>query len=683
MAEAEAEVRSSEGAQAVEDIDGDSRTSTVLPPLVASPAVPCVSRPAAEASSKQRPQPHRFVLETLTKLGSDSVRTELRLPPAVAQTQQEVESSEEQDLAPEKCAAPAALPEVGDVTLPFSKTSAVMPWWDAVDERGLLGPKGGRSWLVPHIKIDQLREAFREEASACVQALRQEAVDGTRAQISAQLQSWKEANDATLASVEVNVKELSELSSALKHFMSTVVPANLDAAKTLGKLEALKTELSEDALGVAERAAAKAVEACTSELNALANEYHSQFFKQREFFAIQEQHWYQLNEDMSSVRDLLQQIDGCTSRCEETVHAHELARQTSHLGLDGGVASILAQLQQMEQSVSSMETNLQATARDDAAAMREAMKRMLTVPSKTAEPHPAAEPAQLAGAAAATAAAPAAVAAPATDSKAVAEAGAEAGGLAEDPVTIVDLLCTVHGQVTSLIDTGRKDVEELREALAHERHRAEEEGAAAAQLRTKVHELDSSLAKQSAEMEDLTGRFTELQTLYSDAVTAPAAKVLRHIKDIEERGRVRIHRHTGDVELHAPLDFAAVPQNSTAAAPPDPEFKDESIATDILNDVAELAKLFDVGIGVEVHTKTVKGKEALWDKVASSRAEMVAERLVRAGVVADILVPQGLAGKQGAAEGLTIKIDKSIFPEWQELAGQRSQTKAKAAPRKK
>jgi len=619
-------------------------TIPVLPPIVSQPVEPPSSRPTSARGSRPRllPPTDKFVQETLSKLSADSARAEAKLPVAP-------DVDEEKGWAtalPTTALATDLGTSVDPSSVAVGKGGPYSPWWESADDRGLLGPLG-RSWIVPHVKVEQLREAFREEAKACVQCLREELVEGTRTQIAAQLAAWREADVETLGHVNGNVKELSELASSLREFISQVGSPELKVAQSLGQLGALKADLSEDLQKVAERAATRAVTTCTSELNALANEYHSQFFKQREFFVIQEQHWYDLQQQMAAFNERLEGMDDCTKRAETMMHEHESARQLSHSGIDGGVLSIKSHLETIAESLAALAEQLQSTAEANTTNMEQALRQMMVVEAAPGATAP--------------------------------QAGEGAGEVAP-PVTLLDLVSKVHAQVGALMESSRKDLEDLQDAVAKERQRADEEGSSATQLRAKMQELDQTLAKQTAEMDDLSTRFTALQTMLADATSAPAAKVLRKIKDIEARGRVRIHRQTGEVELLSALEFVAVPQGATVAAVPEPEFKDEAVAAYIISDVAELMKLFDVGIAVEVRLKTVKGKEALLEKVASRRAEILSERFIQAGVPAEILSAVGLAL---ASEGVAVKIDKGVFPEWQELGNQRSATKGKASPRRK
>jgi hypothetical protein len=113
---------------------------------------------------------------------------------------------------------------------------------------------------------------------------------------------------------------------------------------------------------------------------------------------------------------------------------------------------------------------------------------------------------------------------------------------------------------------------------------------------------------------------------------------------IERRGHLKVDEKSGVVALLQSLDFVPKTQNMEPRA----EFKDPITADAICGDLADLSKLFHCPMTIEGHTKG--GTDQFWQKLASERARVVAEKVIKFGADASLVKTRGLPGELGMNE---------------------------------
>lgn len=135
-----------------------------------------------------------------------------------------------------------------------------------------------------------------------------------------------------------------------------------------------------------------------------------------------------------------------------------------------------------------------------------------------------------------------------------------------------------------------------------------------------------------------------------------AVDVLVKIQNIEDRGNLVVDYRTGDVEVAREIPFEAKRQSEEPLA----EFKDATVAREILFDIVELWEVFRVVMTIEGHTKG--GETGFWQALADNRAELIVSTLEEMGVCPEMMVAKGLPGKKGLNKvGVMVRFD--IFPE--------------------
>lgn len=133
------------------------------------------------------------------------------------------------------------------------------------------------------------------------------------------------------------------------------------------------------------------------------------------------------------------------------------------------------------------------------------------------------------------------------------------------------------------------------------------------------------------------------------AVAISMSNAMRRLKEIEGRGHLTINRHSGELKLVKPIEFAGA------------AFGDAAQAAKSLSDVAELLLIYRVPVELQVFVKVTKGKpKAECEQLATSRAELVKGQLEELQVPGDLLALKGATGPQ---EGLVVQLDKDLFVE--------------------
>lgn len=121
----------------------------------------------------------------------------------------------------------------------------------------------------------------------------------------------------------------------------------------------------------------------------------------------------------------------------------------------------------------------------------------------------------------------------------------------------------------------------------------------------------------------------------------PMTELEQHVLEIEARGNIGVNLETGRVDVLR--DIAFVPRKTTD--PPRAELQKPEVARHVLDDIAEVARLFGERLIVEGHTKG--GESNFWQSLADDRARLVGQELIHRGVEPDRLTTRGLPGKRG------------------------------------
>eukprot|EP00930_Biecheleria_cincta_P033081 TRINITY_DN22911_c0_g1_i3.p1 TRINITY_DN22911_c0_g1~~TRINITY_DN22911_c0_g1_i3.p1 ORF type:complete len:626 (+),score=126.64 TRINITY_DN22911_c0_g1_i3:54-1880(+) len=170
-------------------------------------------------------------------------------------------------------------------------------------------------------------------------------------------------------------------------------------------------------------------------------------------------------------------------------------------------------------------------------------------------------------------------------------------------------------------------------------------------LSEQLRQLDTDLKEQTNSLEQTTLRLHAVPTW---------AKYCGYIDQVLSRGRLKINIHGEWLELLG-LDFTAV----SAKAQPIARWQDEEIAAAVLADAAELLLgcLAGVPATIESHMKAAKGKAEFWDEVSLNRALLVRDSLEQRGVPYKMIqTVAGFHGKTGLGR-TCIRLCLRLFPD--------------------
>lgn len=186
-------------------------------------------------------------------------------------------------------------------------------------------------------------------------------------------------------------------------------------------------------------------------------------------------------------------------------------------------------------------------------------------------------------------------------------------------------------------------VAELRSAILEEREARNPRKWSIHSERMSRKVVDNKLLTLTAELKACKRRFVDYQAL-------PESDVRKALDRIEARGNIHIDigRDPGQVYLLRPITFV----RRVAGDAPDAAFCQPELAHAICADLAEAAKLFDCSVAVEGHTKG--GESEFWQVLANNRARLVAEKINSLGVESDKITCQGLPGKLGLNDSVTV-----------------------------
>merc|ERR1711907_633069 len=90
-------------------------------------------------------------------------------------------------------------------------------------------------------------------------------------------------------------------------------------------------------------------------------------------------------------------------------------------------------------------------------------------------------------------------------------------------------------------------------------------------------------------------------------------------------------------------------------------FTNPTEAEEVLRDIAELQRMFNVNIVIEGHTKhSAQGRETFWETLAMNRAKLIVDRLAARGIAQKTMKAVSKPGKSGL-DRATVVVHLDIF----------------------
>ncbi|CAK8994512.1 unnamed protein product [Durusdinium trenchii] len=220
-------------------------------------------------------------------------------------------------------------------------------------------------------------------------------------------------------------------------------------------------------------------------------------------------------------------------------------------------------------------------------------------------------------------------------------------------------------RVQSLQDALRTQEHTLAERAALEKEISDSQqyqDAMEAEMNRLQDELQEGMKE---EMEDLNSKIEAMLTSVNcliERIDRPVPELreqLRCVVEISRRGHLEVNLSNGDVKLKRGITF----KKKNPGDSPNAEFENEDDATEILQDIADLWKMFKVPVLVEGHTKDIgSGTDQFWQEVANSRAALCAATLGVMGVNLGQVVSVGKPGKSGLNKAALV-MHFDLFPD--------------------
>jgi len=167
-------------------------------------------------------------------------------------------------------------------------------------------------------------------------------------------------------------------------------------------------------------------------------------------------------------------------------------------------------------------------------------------------------------------------------------------------------------------------------------------------LRCKVNDLSSDLALNS----------TKLEVAKSSTMN----QGLRRVKELEDKGLFSLDLISGEIAPRAPIAFADVKPAPKDENPPEPMLTNAEVVDQLCADVAEIARIFDAPLVLEVLLVAGKGgTPAYWDQLAAGRAALLRGRLEAAGAAGARLEVKSGVLKKAAGPEVALRLDPTLF----------------------
>lgn len=587
-----------------------------------------------------RPQTHRYLQDSVLKLGEDSVR---------------------------------------GIHTPLSPLKGS-------DVQGSLMSKSGSSDLQgPAAAADMWRHAFNSEAMECVRAMKAVVDKADVPTFSVSFDDWRKTDLKATAQVQQHVKELLRLNTSLEDFLADCSSMSnltnfknsfLRLSQCVDELAAINTSLAANVDSIAK-------EASTQVVSAWQKEVHAAREQQRQQWMADSARWSELKNRMDGLQQGFGEVnktvvsqtirlDGLEAAQRESVEqlatsltqsAHDMRAQsdlklqelahdshkTAKASLEDfkthvsnvflGNTGVKGSLDSLDRRLNEWESEF---ARKSAEQLSGHVKNSNDHSLNSFKEH---------------------------INNVFIGSGGVAGQLGELQKRMTEWERLTNTDLASQREAARQNheqaarLEELAESARKQQAQTEEA------LHTTAETLNGKLALVEADLH-------QTQASLKSATDASLQSCMKRLRQLDTQGSVKVNLHTGAVQV-APIEFVAVKPGDEAPA----AFADEAAAGLVLADVVALFTMFEGPVAVEVHLKPGKGgKPDFWQRVVDSQAELVRCQLVALGAPIERLTMASASNPKGA-NAVVVRLDKDLFPE--DVAAAKAPAKRGKSPGKK
>eukprot|EP00931_Biecheleriopsis_adriatica_P089654 TRINITY_DN63743_c0_g1_i1.p1 TRINITY_DN63743_c0_g1~~TRINITY_DN63743_c0_g1_i1.p1 ORF type:complete len:592 (-),score=134.28 TRINITY_DN63743_c0_g1_i1:70-1845(-) len=220
----------------------------------------------------------------------------------------------------------------------------------------------------------------------------------------------------------------------------------------------------------------------------------------------------------------------------------------------------------------------------------------------------------------------------------------------------------------------KEEIEIWRQAFENERQERQASQAECRECQAGAEELQLQLRTAGSDFENLSKELTQAQI----AARTPDswAKISGTFDEVVARGRLKMSLEDQEIEIVTGMNFVSRKPGEAPVA----EWQDPEAAEASLNDAVELllGNLSGMPVVIESHVPKAKAKPEFWQELAQNRAEFVRECLDQKGVVFKLMNVASFYGDDGLGRQC-IRIKLKLFKPKEENPGKAS----KASPRGK
>lgn len=567
-------------------------------------------KPDTQPPSHSRPLPHRYLQDTASKLGQDSLRF------YDGRTSQQ------------STATTAPSPGPGQLPQPWSPSPGT-----ALESSAFAQMRSAEG------DANMWRRLFHAEALECVQAMQAVVDKANVSTCASRLDDWRKFDLRATAQLQQHVKEVMHLNQTLEVFLQDcAAPEEMTKFKgaivmlteASDELTLTRREICTGVDTVAERASAKVVEAWESDVKLSSQVLGDHTREQNGRWIIDDARWERLEARVGELQD---HVGHLRSTVEQ--QTDEVSKATATQCQESSRISSEVQdgVKEMQALVSKSFAEISETLKEHATRQLDEFKAhnfelllgegITESRNKDSRRHSA-------------------------DGVPPKQHNSLGHVLRDIDGRLSDWDCNTRAKR----DEWRADAEKLRLQLDEQELQAKELSSCHEESVGKTAELDVIVNELREELGQTRQNLTRAQTV-------SMKNSMKRLKELESRGNIKINRQTGAVTLPRAMEFLQCMPNEE----PTGRFANETAAMETLQDVACLAGIFEVAwMELEIRVKTVKGgSQDFFGRLATAQADLVREQFeaFRDDFPMQRITVKGTAGNQDAE--CVVRLDSSIF----------------------
>jgi len=588
---------------------GAGRGRGLAPHSAMAPSVQA-QRPEVRPPNNSRPLPHRYLQDTASKLGQDAFRfSDGRATPTTAPTTP----------GPGRSSTTPGLGRDSVTPGPGLENFAL--------DQGRCAEGDANMW----------RRIFHAEALECVQAMQAVIDSANLSHCASRFEDWRKFDLRATAQMQQHVKEVMQLNRGLDEFLRDCATPE-EFAKFKGSVVMLtdateelsnsRREICKSVDSIAERASVKVVAAWEGDVKLSSEVVRDHTREQHGRWMTDDARWAKFEAQVTEVQENLGQLRAAVGQQTEEVSklVATQVRESSQVA-----SAVQEAVKEMHSVVSSSYGEVAATFQKESDKQLEAFKSHtfdLLVGDGISEP---------------------------SKERRVSLGGS--GRPSGRSPSLGHTLRELDSRMNDWDSTSRKEAQTWRESAEKLRWQLDEQTRESKDWTQNAEDSQSRTAELEKLMAELREDLRQGTDRLQDARAGSMNNSMKRLKDLEGRGNVKMNRQTGAVTLQKLIEFLPCKPNEEPVA----RLVDEPVASQTLQDVAQLASMFDVSwMEVEIRVKVSKGgSQEFWDNVAETQRLLVRELLELGDFPMERLTVKGVACSTDS--DCLVRLDSAIF----------------------